>query len=64
MFKFTEQKNEKTDYIIGGDWTELKKTWDKYNKAKDDQDDAKMEQFAKKINRLQDKLGIAKTIFS
>ena len=64
MFKFIQQKDEKTDYIIGGDWPELKKAWDKYNKAKDDQNGVKMEKFAQKINRLQEKLGIEKTNFS
>lgn len=64
MFKFIQQKNEKTDYIVGGHWSELKKTWDKYNKAKNEENDERMEQFAKKINRLQDKLGIKKTVFS
>lgn len=64
MFKFIQKKNEKTSYIVGGDWSELKKTWDKYNQAKDNQDNARMEQHAKKINRLQEKLGIEKTNFS
>ena len=64
MFKFVQKKNEKTDYIVGGDWSELKKTWDKYNKAVDEQNPDKIEQYANKINRLQEKLGIKKTNFS
>lgn len=64
MFKFIQKKNEKTDYIVGREWSELKKTWDKYTKAQDDQNHDKMEQYANKINRLQEKLGIKKTNFS
>ena len=64
MFEFIQKKNEKTNYIVGGDWSELKKTWDKYSKAKDDQNFTKIEQYAIKINRLQEKLGIEKTNFS
>lgn len=64
MFEFIQKKNEKTNYIVGGDWSELKKTWDKYSKAKDDQNSTKIEQCANKINRLQEKLGIEKTNFS
>ena len=64
MSQFIQEKNEKTTYIVGGNWSELKKTWDKYNKAIDDQNSDKIEQYANKINRLQDKLGIKKTNFS
>lgn len=64
MFKFVQKKNEKTNYIVGGDWSELKKTWDKYNKAADDHNPDKIEQYANKINRLQKKMGIKMTNFS
>ena len=64
MFEFIQKKNEKTSYIVGGDWSELKKAWDKYGKARDDQDSAGMERYALKINRLQERMGIEKTGFS
>jgi hypothetical protein len=64
MFKFIQKKNEKTSYIVGGDWSELKKIWDKYNQAVDDQNTEKMKQYENKINNLQENLGIKKTNFS
>ena len=64
MFKFVQIKNEKTDYLVGGDWSELKKTWNKYNKALVDQNIEKIKQYADKINHLQEKLGIQKTDFT
>ena len=63
MFKFIQKKNEKTDYIIGREWSELKITWDKYLKAKEDENSEKMCQYANKINKLQEKIGIKKTNF-
>ncbi len=64
MFKFIQKKNEKTDYIIGREWSELKKSWEKYTIAKDENNSKLMKQYAEKINRLQEKLGIKKTSFS
>lgn len=64
MFKFVQEKNEKTDYLIGGDWSELKKTWDKYERASSDEDSSKMERYRNKIHFLQEKMGIKKTDFS
>ena len=64
MFKFVQKKNEKPDYIIGRDWAELKKTWDKYKVAADEQNPNKINQFTNKINRLEEKLDIQKTNFS
>lgn len=64
VFKFVQKKNEKPDYIVDRDWSELKKTWDKYKAAADEQNPDKINQFAYKINRLQGKLNIKKTDFS
>ncbi len=63
MFKFIQQKNERTNYTVGGHWAELKKAWDRYNKAKDDNDGIMMERFARKINNLQTSLKIERTNF-
>ncbi len=64
MFKFVQKKNERPDYIVGRDWAELKKTWDKYKAAADEQNSDKINRFANKINHLQEKLCIKKTDFS
>ncbi len=63
MFKFVQKKSEKTDYIVGREWAELKKTWEKFESVKLEQNTEKMNQYALKINNLQKKLGITKTKF-
>ena len=63
MFKFIQKKNERPD-LVAGNWTELKKAWSKYNVAEDKRDHDKMERFAGKINRLEERLDVKKTGFS
>lgn len=63
MFRFVEKKSEKTDYIVGGEWSGLKKAWKEYRKAKDDNNTEKMTEYAKKILILQKKLGVKQTEF-
>jgi uncharacterized membrane protein (DUF106 family) len=63
MFRFVEKKSEKTDYIVGREWSSLKKTWKEYRKAKDESNTEKMAEYAKKILNLQKKLGIKQSEF-
>lgn len=63
VFRFVEKKSERTDYIVGREWSNLKKAWKEYREAKDDNNAEKMAESAKKILRLQNKLGIKKTEF-
>ena len=58
MFKFEEDPKEKTSYIVGREWGELKKAWEKYNQAKEDENKEKADVYFRKIQRLQEKLGI------
>lgn len=64
MFEFGQKARKKTDYLVGGDWSELKKAWDRYNAALADQDMAKARERAAKINRIQERMGLKKTDFS
>lgn len=64
MFRFIEKKSEKTDYIVGREWSNLKKTWKEYRKAKDENNTEKMAEYAKKILNLQKKLGVKQSEFS
>ncbi|RNJ76607.1 MAG: hypothetical protein EB828_02640 [Nitrosopumilus sp. D6] len=64
MFEFIQEKNEKPNYLIGGDWQELKKAWNKYEKALSEKNFSKMERCRCKIHSLQEKLGMKKTDFS
>lgn len=63
MFRFIEKKSEKTDYIVGREWSSLKKAWKEYRKFKDSNDIDKMSECSKKILNLQKKLGIKQSEF-
>lgn len=63
MFRFVEKKSEKTDYIVGREWSSLKKAWKEYRKAKDEDNVKGMLDHAKKILSLQKKLGIKQSEF-
>lgn len=58
MFKFVQNPTEKTDYIVGREWSILKKAWRDYKLAKENINDAKSVELAQKIQTLQKKLGI------
>ncbi|MGI0047546.1 MAG: hypothetical protein ACREBB_10240 [Nitrosotalea sp.] len=63
MFRFVEKKSEKTDYIVGREWSVLKKAWKEYRKARDEDNTEKMTKHAKKILNLQKKLGVKQSEF-
>lgn len=63
MFRFIEKKSEKTDYIVGREWSSLKKAWKEYRKAKDENNTEKMSEHAKKILSLQKRLGVKQSEF-
>ena len=63
MFKFEQNPDEKADYIVGDTWSLLTKSWKGYREARDLADSEKMRLYAKKIHRLQKKLGIEATVF-
>lgn len=63
MFRFVEKKSEKTDYIVGREWSSLRKAWKEYRKFKDDNNIEKMAEYSKKILNLQKKLGIKQSEF-
>ena len=64
MFKFVQKKNGRPDHLVADDWAELKKAWSKYNAAAAKRIHDKMERFAGKINRLEERLDVRKTDFS
>ena len=64
VFKFVQKKNWRPDHLVADDWAELKKAWNKYNAAAAKRDHDKMERFAGKINRLEERLDVKKTDFS
>lgn len=63
MFKFEQKITEKTDYIVGSNWTSLKKAWKEYKKAKEEFNVLQMRQYANKIKNLQKKLGLRESRF-
>lgn len=63
MFRFIEKKSEKTDYIVGREWSSLKKAWKEYRKFKDENNTEKMLEYAKKIQSFQKKLGVKQSEF-
>ncbi|MEM3144046.1 MAG: hypothetical protein QXW91_05410 [Candidatus Nitrosotenuis sp.] len=58
MFKFVQSPTEKTDYIVGRQWSLLKKAWKDYKVAKENLNNSKAIEIAQKIQTLQKKLGI------
>lgn len=64
VFEFIEKKTEKADYLIGGDWSLLKKAWKHYaiSKGKDEYDN--MKKYARKIREIQKRMGLKQTSFT
>lgn len=59
-----EQKLEKTNYLVGGAWSELTKKFKEYHKAESLGQTEKMEKLGIKINMIQKYLGLKQTEFT
>ena len=63
MFEFVQERNEKTDYLVGGDWHGLRKARAMYEEAVSAGNRAAAERCMGRIHRLQERMGIRKTDF-
>lgn len=64
VFKFKPQRSEKVDYLVGGTYSLLTKSWKQYNNAKLKNQEKNMVKYAKKIVELQKHLNLPLTKFS
>lgn len=64
MFQFIQKRSEKTNYLVGREWSALTKALKDYKKAETEGNIDKMTKIAKKIKLIQQNLGIKQSDFS